>query len=585
MPSLNWIGREAVVSHHNEIPYRLLRCNGTLSAGDSGNGNLLVEGDNLEALKALLPYYAGEVKCIYIDPPYNTGNADWAYNDNVDSPQMRSWLGRVVGREGEDLSRHDKWLCMMYPRLQLLREFLSDDGIIFVSVDENEHRHLELLMDEVFGPLNHMETIIWKKSYGGGAKSKHIVNLHEYIVCFAKNIELIPKLELPSDEGVLKYYRYRDSKFSTRGPYRLQPLATTSMDDRPNLRYAIPYGSEAIWPEKQWQWSENRVLAALANDEIVIRQREDSWTVSYKQYLKDETGEERGRKPYSIVEGIYTQQGTLEVKRLFGDGKAFSFPKPSKLIKHIVQFATSDTDLILDSFAGSGTTGDAVLQLNQEDGGNRRFILVEMESEIARRITSERLRRVIEGYEYTGIEKTPLLEEKLTVAAFRRAAEILEEMEAIEVEYQGEYDSFERRVESGRFALYGKKEIAGFKEGTGGGFRYCTLGPPLFDETGSICPAVSFGDLAAHIYYSETGEPLPERPSLDSPYIGQAGDTVYYLLFNGVRGGSQLDAQALRQIEHSGPAIVYADGCRLSTTALRQCQITFKQIPYEVVTR
>ncbi len=531
MPTLNWIGREAVLDHHNQVPYRLLRCDGDLSAGDGGDGNLLIEGDNLEALKALLPYYAGQVKCIYIDPPYNTGNEDWVYNDAVNSPHMRDWLGRVVG--GDDLSRHDKWLCMMYPRLHLLWELLREDGFIFVSVDENEHRHLELLMDEVFGYSNRIETIIWKKSYGGGSKSKHIVNLHEYIVCFAKNIDLIHELELPPDENVLKYYKYRDDKFNTRGPYRLQPLATTSMDDRPNLRYPIPYEGEEIWPEKQWQWSKDRVLEALANDEIVISRRENKWTVSYKQYLKDERGEERKRKPYSIVEGIYTQQGTQEVRQLFGDGKAFSFPKPSGLIKHLIQFATSGTDLILDSFAGSGTTGHAVLQMNREDGGHRRFILVEMEPKIARAITAERLRRVIQGYTW--------------------------------------------RDQQGR-----ERPEAGL----GGGFRFCTLGPSLFDEAGAIRPEVSFDDLAAHIYFAETGGPLPARPGLDSPCIGQAGDTVYYLFFNGVRGGSRLDTRALRHVRpHEGPIVVYADGCALSGAALAQRRITFKQIPYEVITR
>src|SRR4030042_3732147 len=208
MPTLDWIGKKAVISHHNEVPCHLRKEAPDLSVGEPGSGNLLVEGDNLLALKALLPYYAGQVKCIYIDPPYNTGNEGWIYNDNVNSPEIRKWLGKVVGGETEDLSRHDKWLCMIYPRLRLLKEFLKEDGFIFVSVDENEHRYLALLMDEIFNPENHIETLIWKKSYGGGSKSKHIVNLHEYIVCFAKRIELIPAIELPPSEKVLKYYKF-----------------------------------------------------------------------------------------------------------------------------------------------------------------------------------------------------------------------------------------------------------------------------------------------------------------------------------------------------------------------------------------
>lgn len=226
MPELVWKGKDKVVNHHLEVPVRTLDHRYTF--GEEGSGNRIIHGDNLEALKALLPQYEGRVKCIYIDPPYNTGNEGWVYNDNVNDPRIRKWLGEVVGKEGEDLCRHDKWLCMMYPRLQLLKRLLAEDGILLVSIDENEHRYLELALEEIFGAGNKIETFIWKKSYGGGAKSKHIVNLHEYILCFAKNKESIGELELPPDEKTLKYYKYKDGKFEERGPYRLQPLATNS---------------------------------------------------------------------------------------------------------------------------------------------------------------------------------------------------------------------------------------------------------------------------------------------------------------------------------------------------------------------
>jgi adenine-specific DNA-methyltransferase len=539
MPTLNWIGKEAVVEHHKEVPFHLLRCNPELSVGEPGSGNLLVQGDNLLALKALLPYYKGQVKCIYIDPPYNTGNESWVYNDNVSSPEIRAWLGQVVGREAEDLSRHDKWLCMMYPRLVLLREFLREDGLIFVSVDENEHRYAELMLEELFGRSNRIETIVWKKSYGGGQKSKHIVNLHEYIVCYARDIEQIPPLELPPDEKILKYYRYKDDKFARRGPYRLQPLATTSMDERPNLRYPIPYEDQDIWPEKQWQWSRERAFEALANDELVFRKSKGEWTVSYKQYLRNEGGEERKRKPYSIIDGIYTQRGTLEIRQLFGDGKAFSFPKPSELIKLLMQMSTSGDDIILDSFAGSGTTGHAVLKLNQEDGGNRRFILVEMEPEIARTIASERLKRAIEGYEWEG--------------------------------QRGKVNK---------------------EEGLGGGFRFCELGPTLFDAQGRIRDEVSFADLAHHVFFTETGEPLPGEAAADSPLLGTANGVAVYLLYNGILkdksedGGNVLTQAVLSGLPaHDGPKVVYGNGCMLSAAYLQREGITFRQIPYEIKIR
>lgn len=536
MPTLDWIGKKAVLNHHRETPYHLLKCDPKLSVGDPGSGNLLVQGDNLIALKALLPYYAGKVKCIYIDPPYNTGNEGWVYNDAVNSPEIRAWLGRVVGKEAEDLSRHDKWLCMMYPRLSMLREMLREDGLIFVSVDENEHRHLELLLDELFGASNHVETIIWKKSYGGGAKSKHIVNLHEYIACYAKSIDKVPLLEGLPDEKTLKYYRLKDSKYIERGPYRLQPLATNSMDPRPNLRYPIPYQGDEIWPEKQWQWSRERVLAALANDELVVKKKAGAYTISYKQYLKDTEGRERSSKMYSIIEGIYTQQGTNEIAEMFGDGKAFSFPKPRRLVEHILGFATDKQSLILDSFAGSGTTGHAVLSLNKKDGGQRRFICVEMDENISEKITAQRISRAIVGYVPNTGEKT-------------------EPVSAL-----------------------------------GGGYRFCMLGHSLFDDSGRVFSGVSFVDLAQHVFFTETGEPLTMPPNgKRSPMIGIHRETAYYLLFNGVLGdkrpggGNVLTSAVLRELpKHDGPKVVFGEGCRLGQDRLKRERITFKQIPYEI---
>lgn len=190
MPTLDWIGKKAVLNHHRQVPYRLLHCNGELSVDDPNSGNLLVQGDNLLALKALLPYYAGKVKCIYIDPPYNTGNENWVYNDAVNSTEMRNWLGKVVGAEAEDLSRHDKWLCMMYPRLSLLKSFLSEDGAIFISIDDHELHLLRLLMDEVFGSRNFVAAIIWQKVYSPKNSAKHFSEDHDYIIVYAKNTEV-----------------------------------------------------------------------------------------------------------------------------------------------------------------------------------------------------------------------------------------------------------------------------------------------------------------------------------------------------------------------------------------------------------
>ena len=532
MPTLDWIGRKAVENHHHQVPFHLLKDVPELSIGDPGTGNLIVEGDNLIALKALLPYYAGQVKCIYIDPPYNTGNEGWVYNDNVNSALIRDWLGKTVGKEAEDLSRHDKWLCMMYPRLALLKQFLSPDGVILMSLDGNEHRFAELLMDAIFGSENRIETLIWKKSYGGGSKSKQVVNLHEYVLCFALNRDKVGEIELPPSEDVKRYYKFQDEKFASRGPFRLQPLATNSMDLRPNLRYPIPFSGEEVWPEKQWQWSRERALAALANDELVIKKVKGKWSVNYKQYLRDGDGEERGSKLYSIIEAIYTQQGTNELKSMFGDGKTFDFPKPPELVKKIIQAFSGKDSIVLDSFAGSGTTAHAVMKTNAEDGGTRRYVMVEMDSLISSNVTAERVKRAANGYTNSKGE---------TVV------------------------------------------------GLGGGFRYCQLGEPLFDELGQIRSTVKFADLARHVYFTETGEPLPRERVTKSPLVGVCRGVAVYLLFNGIlgdeskNGGNVLTRAILAKLPaFDGQKVIYGAGCLLGADRLRAERITFRQTPYEV---
>ena len=372
--------------------------------------NLMIEGDNLEALKLLQKSYAGKVKLIYIDPPYNTGN-DFVYPDDY-RDNIKNYLELTGQTDGENrkLSSnteasgrfHTDWLNMMYPRLKLARNLLLDDGLLFVSCDDNEVSNLRHLLDEIFGEENFVSQIVWKKSYGGGAKTKHVVILHEYTLCFAKTKDTIARLELPPNPETRKYYKFSDSKFDIRGPYRLQPLATNSNDKRPNLRYAIPYEGEDIWPEKQWQWERTRTMEALDNDELVIAKNNGLWSVNYKQYLKNESGVERGSKPFSILDGPYTQVGTSEITRLFGDSKVFPFPKPSAIISHFIQYAHPSRDfIVLDFFAGSGSTLEAILGLNKMDSGCRRFISVQIPELTGRddfatiaEITKERVRRI-----------------------------------------------------------------------------------------------------------------------------------------------------------------------------------------------
>ena len=369
MPFLDWVNKAQAVNSVADVPYHLLQFES--AHGDANAENLLIQGDNLKALKALLPFYRGQVKCIYIDPPYNTQSAFEHYDDKLE---------------------HSQWLSTLYPRLVLLRELLAEDGSIWVSIDDREAHYLKVLMDEVFGRGNFLTNFIWQKSYGGGAKARWFVGLHEHIVCYAKNLASLPDMWLPPDpEAIKKYYKFSDGKLAERGPYRLQPLATTSMDVRPNLRYPIVLKDDReIWPEKQWQRSRERVEQALKNDEIVIAEKSGKFTVSYKQYLRDESGEERRRKPVTIISGHYTQHGTYESMDLFGLEDKFAFPKPEGLINTILECCTNPTDLVLDSFLGSGTTAAVAHKMG------RRYIGIEM-GEHARTHCLPRLEKVIAG--------------------------------------------------------------------------------------------------------------------------------------------------------------------------------------------
>ena len=527
MPTLEWIGKSKVINHHQDVPFRVLERKYSFDENgqhdeDNGSENMIIRGDNLEALKAMLPRYEGRVKCIYIDPPYNTGNEGWVYNDNVNDPKIKKWLGEVVGKEGEDLTRHDKWLCMMYPRLKLLQKLLADDGVIFISIDEIEHRYLELVMDEIFGSANRIDTFVWQNNYGGGAKSNYVVHLHEYVLCFAKNISTVGKIELPPDENILKYYKYKDEKFDTRGPYRLQPLATTSMDDRPNLRYPLFYEGHEVWPAKQWFWSKERALEAQANDELVFSEKNGKWTVNYKQYLNGADGTQRKSKPYSIITGIYTQAGTKAIKEIMGSGKAFDFPKPPELIMYFIQMITGEDDIVLDSFAGSGTTAHAVLNMNKADGGHRKFILVEM-MDYADSITAERVKRVIRGY--------------------------------------GE----------------GKNAV----EGTGGNFSFYDLGEPLLVGD-CLNEAVAPEKIREYIWFMETKQPYAPPSGGNPYYLGKHNSTGYYFYYEPQRV-TVLDYAFLSTIaEKADGTVIYADRCSISEDKLAKMGVTFKKIPRDI---
>lgn len=539
MPTLNWIGKEAIINHHLEVPFRLLKDVPELSSGDPGSGNLIVEGDNLLALKALLPYYAGKVKCICIDPPYNTGNEGWAYNDNVNSPAIKRWLGQTVGKEGETLDRHDRWLCMMYPRLALLREFLTEDGSIWVCLDDNEIHALRYLMEDA--QFQFIATVIWQKNFAPKNSAKHLSEDHDYVAIFAKNSSTWrPNLVTRSEQAIA---RYKNPDNDKRGPWTSGDLQARNYYGDGTYPIECPSGRVIEGPGKGMYWRFSKANFLKLDQEGRIWWGPDGNNMPrLKRYLTDVKA---GIVPQTLwlhSEVGHTQEAKKELLSILefdSSDDVFITPKPTRLIERIIQIATNPGDLVLDSFGGSGTTGHAVLKTNASvpEAAARRFILVELEAKIAKDITRERVKRVAEGY--TNAKGTSI-------------------------------------------------------SGLGGGFRYVQLGEELFDDNGRINQSkVRFADLARHVYFSETGEPLPkERISAKTALLGVHHGRAVYLLYNGilkdksVDGGNVLTSATLEHLpHHDGPKVVYAAGCRFSKARLEREGITFKQTPYAIRTR
>lgn len=534
MPTLNWIGKEAVVNHHHEVPFHLLKDVPNLACGQPGDGNLIVQGDNLVALKALLPYYAGQVKCIYIDPPYNTGNEGWVYNDNVNSPVIREWLGKVVGKEDETLDLHDRWLCMMFPRLSLLRHFLREDGAIFISIDDNEAQSLRYVMDEIFGGNNFVTTIIWQKIFAPKGSARHFSENHDYVVCYAKHLDKWQRNLAP--RGEKQDARYKNPDNDPRGPWISDNLTARNSYSLGIYAITCPSGRVISGPPKGtfYRFSDDK-FKELDRDNRIWWGKDGNNMPRLKRFRTDV---QDGVVPESIwphTEAGNTQEAKKEIIEVLHDsGAVFATPKPTRLLERIIRIATNPGDLVLDSFAGSGTMGHATLKLNQAapDKEPRRFILVEMEPKIAREVTAERVRRVAQGYKNA------------------------------------------------------KGESA---DGLGGGFRYCELGEPLFDEGGKIRETVSFADLARHVYFTETGEPLPRERVTKSPFIGECRGVGIYLLFNGIlgdksaSGGNVLTRSVLAKLpKFDGQKVIYCAGCLLGKDLLQAERILVRQTPYEI---
>jgi adenine-specific DNA-methyltransferase len=362
MPTLNWIGKEAVINHHLDVPFHLLKDVPELSCGEPGSGNLIVEGDNLLALKALLPYYKGKVKCICIDPPYNTGNEGWAYNDNVNSPAIKKWLGETVGKEGETLDRHDRWLCMMYPRLALLREFLSEDGSIFITLDDNEIHALRYVLNETFGSQNFITTVCWHKRVSPANDAHFFSTDHDWVVVYCRDAKIWRPNRLAltvEQEG-----NYSNPDNDSRGDWNSSAYTCAkTAEERPNLYYPIrqPNTGEDIWPSKVrvWAYDRNTHAEHVKEDRIYWGKDGNSSKPRLKKFLSN-AKKVVPRSIWTFKEAGHNQEAKLEMLDVIPTG-GFATPKPTRLIERILQIATNPGDLVLDSFAGSG---HALLKMN-----------------------------------------------------------------------------------------------------------------------------------------------------------------------------------------------------------------------------
>ncbi|SDM37550.1 site-specific DNA-methyltransferase [Maricaulis salignorans] len=598
MPTLDWIGKQAVVNHHREVPYRLVHCDSELSAGDPDAANLLVQGDNLEALRALLPYYAGKVKCIYIDPPYNTGNEEWAYNDNVNSPEIRAWLEKTVGKEGEDLSRHDKWLCMMYPRLRLLREFLADDGVIFVSLDDFEASRCKILLSEIFGESNFIANLIWKKmdSPSSNVGRRIVSNYHDHILWFAKNKAEADLIQLPSPDILNAYPVVMNGKRARWRQLRKNGKAARRAD-RPNswFKMIAPDKTE-VWPvhpkegwEGRWSIGPDTWKTIENTDEVKWERRPYGWTPYRIEYAKDVPTMPLA----SIIDDVsQNRQAKAQLNQILGTNHGFETPKPYDLVELLISLCGDQNALVLDSFCGSGTTGHATLALNGRDGGNRRFILIEMDQTVAKSVAAPRLSKVVEGYKTFTKASETIFERKIGLKELRAPETVLNECEEIKDEKSLDFDEIERSFEGGTLRLVGARPAGAEVPGLGGGFRFCQLGVPLFDEFGDIAGDVAFADLAAHIFFSETGVPIPHRAS--SELLGVFQDRAVYLLFDPAHAdtpreaiGNVLTPDRLNTLppgpeDFTGTHVIYAEGCTVSAERLKRAHAVFKQIPYQI---
>lgn len=642
MPTLNWIGKNKVVGHHNDVPYHVLEHQYGYSAEKgqttepTHSGNMIIHGDNLLALKSLMPMYEGRIKCIYIDPPYNTGNENWVYNDNVNDPHIKKWLGEVVGKEGEDLSRHDKWLCMMYPRLVLMKKLLSEDGALIISIGFHEFISLITILKELFS-TKQIVTITVQTS--GGKPSGGFNYQHEYLI-FVVDKEFKP-LILDFCGG------------TNRPPFEGMTLSTFNKTERPNQTYPIfinkktgkfegcgksikelqdyidkyvynysiaPHDCVAIWPitskgkECVWRLIPKRIkqdyeLGYIKITPNIIRTSKNLYSI---QYLPDGVINKINKGILSVIsrdninktlelsdnstegkqiptiwteKAFYTVKGSSLLKEILPEAeKKFNYPKPIALIKSVIQIICNSEDIVLDSFAGSGTTGHAIIDLNKSLDYELNFILIEM-MDYANNITAERMRRAISGYPFKGKKEEEIYSKKLTAKNILKAEEILKEAEAVSIEKANEYTKISKpKIADNCLKIIGTKIYDDKMEGLGGAFDYYELGAPLFNEDGNLNEEVSIDKIREYIYYAETKQPLLRQQDKDEEFLLDECNRAGYYFYYQTDKATTLSYATLANIVKSKHEmyIIYADRCLLDEKFMTEHHIKFKKIPRDI---
>lgn len=648
MPTLNWIGKDKVVGHHNDVPYHVLKHQYGYSAEKgqttepTHSGNMIIHGDNLLALKSLMPMYEGRIKCIYIDPPYNTGNENWVYNDNVNDPHIKKWLGEVVGKEGEDLSRHDKWLCMMYPRLVLMKKLLSEDGALIISIGFHEFISLITILKELFS-TKQIVTITVQTS--GGKPSGGFNYQHEYLI-FVVDKEFKP-LIIDFCGG------------TNRPPFEGMTLSTFNKTERPNQTYPIfinkktgkfegcgksikelqdegyeqdyidkyvynysiaPHDCVAIWPitskgkECVWRLIPKRIkqdyeLGYIKITPNIIRTSKNLYSI---QYLPDGVINKINKGILSVIsrdninktlelsdnstegkqiptiwteKAFYTVKGSSLLKEILPEAeKKFNYPKPIALIKSVIQIICNSEDIVLDSFAGSGTTGHAIIDLNKSLDYELNFILIEM-MDYANNITAERMRRAISGYPFKGKKEEEIYSKKLTAKNILKAEEILKEAEAVSIEKANEYTKISKpKIADNCLKIIGTKIYDDKMEGLGGAFDYYELGAPLFNEDGNLNEEVSIDKIREYIYYAETKLPLLRQQDKDEEFLLDECNRAGYYFYYQTDKATTLSYATLANIVKSKHEmyIIYADRCLLDEKFMTEHHIKFKKIPRDI---